>query len=134
MDERWQKRILILAAAWNLIGGASALFDPAQHFAQLYTTSLSLDDPLQLFFWRCTWINAIAWGAAYLIAAFMPGARAPVLIAGGAGKIVYAVACFALYASGVGKSGLRFAGVVDLVLAALFVAMILSRRRVTAPG
>ena len=56
LSDVWQKRILIIAGLWNLLG-ASALFDPGKHFQQLYTTSLSLDDPLQLFFFRCTWIN-----------------------------------------------------------------------------
>jgi hypothetical protein len=33
MSESWQKRLLIAAAAWNILGGIGALLDPAAHFA-----------------------------------------------------------------------------------------------------
>lgn len=131
MTEPWIKRLLLLAAAWNILGGASALLDPAQHFAQLYTSSLSLADPLQLFFYRCTWINVIAWGVAYALAAWHPGARKPALIAGAAGKFVYFLACASLFASGVGKPVLLAAGVVDVLLAVVFVAALASGRQVS---
>ena len=129
MSETWRKRLLLVAAAWNVLGGASAVADPAQHFAQSYHASLSLDDPLQLFFYRCTWINVIAWGVAYLLAAVHSGARTPVLLGGGAGKLVYSVACFALFSSGVGRPLLVTAGVVDLGFAAAFLWAFLSQRQ-----
>ena len=77
MTDAWQRRALYLAGAWNMIGGAGALADPAGHFAQFYTTALSLDDPLQAFFFRTTWINAMAWGIGYAMAGRMrpPGSR-----------------------------------------------------------
>ncbi len=127
MTETWQKRLLLLAAAWNLAGGASALWDPAQHFAQLYTGALALDQPLQLFFYRCTWINVMAWGLAYLLAAWWPAGRKAVLIAGAAGKSVYFLACLSLFDAGAGKGVLLAAGVFDLILAALFVVAATSR-------
>ena len=133
MNDFWQRRLLIVAAGWNVLGGSSALFDPARHFAQLFTESLSLGDPLQAFFFRCTWINVIAWGAAYLLAAFWQGSRMAVLLAGGAGKVAYCGACVALYSTGVGKPMLLAAGIVDLVLAALFAVALLSHRRGSAP-
>jgi hypothetical protein len=37
-------RILYLAGTWNIIGGASALADHQRHFAQLYSSALSLQD------------------------------------------------------------------------------------------
>jgi hypothetical protein len=129
MTEPWQRRVLFLAAAWNIVGGASALFSPANHFAQLYTRALSLDDPVQLFFYRCTWINVIAWGIAYLLAALIPVARRVVLVAGGLGKLVYFLACVSLYSSGAGTSGLLAAGVVDLCFAILFAVVAFPRRR-----
>jgi len=46
VSEAWQKRLLFVAAAWNVLGGASAVFDPAQHFAQMYTASLATPAPL----------------------------------------------------------------------------------------
>jgi len=129
MNDFWQRRLLIVAAGWNVLGGSSALFDPPRHFAQLFTESLSMGDPLQAFFFRCTWINVIAWGAAYLLAAFWPGARLAVLLAGGAGKLAYFGACIALYSSGAGKTMLLVAGIVDLVLAAVFAVAVLSIRK-----
>ena len=129
MSDFWQRRLLLVAAAWNILGGASALFAPANHFAQLYTAELTLADPLQLFFYRCTWINVIAWGAAYFLASFLPATRLAVLIAGGAGKFVYFLACLSLYSSGVGTTGLLAAGVVDLCFAALFALAVLAPRR-----
>ena len=75
MNPTWQKWLLLAAAAWNLLGGASALLDPAQHFAQMYTSALSLNYPLQLFFYRGVWINVIAWSVAYLLAAMLPVAE-----------------------------------------------------------
>jgi len=130
--EFWQKRLLIVAAGWNVLGGTSALFDPARHFTQLYTTTLSMGDPLQEFFFRCTWINVIAWGAAYLLAAVMPGARSAVMLAGGAGKLAYSGACIALYSSGVGTAMLLVTAGVDLAFAGLFGAALLANRRARA--
>ncbi len=129
MSESWQRRILWLAATWNVLGGASALFNPRQHFAHLYSASLPIEDPLPLFFYRVTWINVLAWGALYALAAGLPASRRPVLVAGAAGKLMYCVACVALFASGVGKVQVLVAGGVDLLLAALFVAALVSNRR-----
>jgi hypothetical protein len=133
MNDFWQRRLLIVAAGWNVLGGASALFDPPRHFTQLFTESLSLGDPLQAFFFRCTWINVIAWGAAYLLAALWQSSRMAVLLAGGAGKVAYCGACIALYSTGVGKPMLLGAGIVDLVLAALFAVALMSNRRASVP-
>ena len=75
MSESWQKRLLIAAAAWNLLGGASSLLDPANPFAQMYNGALDLGDPVQRFFFQSVWIAVMAWGVAYLAAAFSPAAR-----------------------------------------------------------
>ena len=77
MSETWRSRALYFAGAWNVIGGASALADPARHFAQMYSGALSLDDPLQAFFFRATWINVIAWGIGYILAGRHSAARGP---------------------------------------------------------
>ena len=129
MSELRTKWLLLMAAAWNILGAGSALFDPARHFAQLYTASLSLVDPMQLFFYRCTWINVMAWGAAYAIAAMLPGSRTAVLAAGAVGKLAYFAACVALFLSGTGKGILLAAGVVDLLLALLFAAALMWRHQ-----
>jgi hypothetical protein len=129
MTEFWQRRLLIVAAGWNVLGGVSALYDPANHFNQMYASTLSLGDPLEAFFFRCTWINVIAWGAAYLLAAVLPASRAAVLLAGGSGKLAYSGACVALYSSGVGRTMLLVTGGVDLVFAGLFAATLLSNRK-----
>jgi hypothetical protein len=128
MSDFWQRRLLILAAGWNVLGGASALLDPARHFTQFYTATLSLSEPLEAFFFRCTWINVIAWGAAYLLAAILPATRTAVFLAGGAGKLAYSGACVALHASGVGNQALLLTGVVDLVFAGLFAAALVPRK------
>jgi hypothetical protein len=127
MSEGWRKGLLFVAAAWNLLGGASALLDPPRHFAQLYTGSLTLTDPIALFFYRCTWINAMAWGAAYALVALWPAGRVPVLLAGAGGKLAYAGACVAVVTGGAGKSALLLAGAVDVVLAAGFLLVVLLR-------
>ena len=132
MNEFWQRRMLIVAAGWNILGGSSALYNPARHFEPMYTTTLSLSDPLQAFFFRCTWINVIAWGAAYLLAAIWPWSRAAVLLAGGAGKLAYFGVCVALYSSGVGRTTLLVTGAVDLCFAILFAAALLSNWKVAA--
>ncbi len=133
MSEFGTKWLLAVAAGWNILGGGSALLDPAQHFARLYTASLSLADPLQLFFYRCTWINVIAWGAGYALAAALPESRKVVLAAGAAGKSVYFAACVSLFLSGAGKGVLLVAGVVDLLLALLFAVALISGRQPAPP-
>lgn len=126
MSESWQKRLLIVAAAWNLLGGASSLLDPANHFAQTYNGALDLGDPVQRFFFQSVWIAVMAWGAAYLAAAFSPAARPAVLAAGAAGKLAFFAACVALYLEGAAKPALLFAaGVGDLGIAVLFVLVLL---------
>ena len=122
MSSHWTTRWLALAAAWNIIGGVAALWNPGQHFALLYVSTLSLADPLQLFFYRCTWINVIAWGLAYALAAGMSESRRALLLAGAIGKSAYCVACIALFLSGGGTRMLLAAGAVDLLLALLFIA------------
>jgi hypothetical protein len=128
VNETWQRWALYLSGAWNIIGGASALANPAAHFAQFYTTSLSLDDPLHAFFFRTTWINAIAWGVGYTMAGRFGTARVPVLVAGGGGKVAYCGACiglFGLFATGTGNSWLLATGIADLLFAALFAVILL---------
>ncbi len=128
MDEAWKRRGLYLAGAWNVVGGLSALADPARHFAQLYGAALSLSDPLQAFFFRATWINVIAWGLGYILAARHPAARAPVLIAGGTGKLAYFGACLGLVTGGVGGPGLLASGVLDVIFAGFFAYVVWSPR------
>jgi hypothetical protein len=105
MNETWTKRMLIASAVWNLSGGITSLADPANHFAQMYTVPVQ-PDALLMYFYQCTWINVIAWGVAYLLAAIWPQHRKAVLVAGGAGKAVYFLACAALVASGLAMAGL----------------------------
>jgi hypothetical protein len=128
MTEPWRRRLLYAAGAWNVVGGLSVLLDPPRHFAQLYRGALSLDDPLQAFFFRASWINVIAWGVGYVLAARRPAARGPVLLAGGAGKLLYFAACLALYTSGRGSALLLVSGVLDVAFAAAFVLILSSAR------
>ena len=128
MTETWQRRGLYFTGAWNILGGASPLVDPAGHFAQFYTTALSLDDPLQAFFFRTTWINAVAWGVGYTLAGRHRAARVPVLAGGCAGKLAYCGACVALFLSGVGNGWLLATGVADVLFAAFFAYVLVHRR------
>jgi ABC-type Mn2+/Zn2+ transport system permease subunit len=131
VNETWQRRALYVAGAWNIIGGAGALADPAGHFAQFYTTALSLQDPLQAFFFRTTWINAIAWGMGYAMAGRFAFARVPLLVAGGGGKVAYCGACIGLFATGVGNGWLLATGIADVLFAGLFAAILIRGDRVT---
>jgi hypothetical protein len=134
VSEAWRRRGLYLAGAWNIVGGLTALADPARHFAQFYGTGLSLGDPLQAFFFRVTWINVIAWGLAYVLAARHRAARTPVLVAGGAGKLAYCSACAGLVVGGIGGVALLVSGVVDGLFAAFFVAVLWGPRSGPPPG
>ena len=127
MSESWQKRLLIAAAAWNILGGLGALLDPAAHFAQMYRGSLDLADPVQAAFFRTVWIAVIAWGFAYLAAAFRREGRWPVLLAGGAGKLAYAAACAVAYEQGAATTALLAVGYADLVFGALFFMIAVER-------
>ncbi len=128
MGETWRRRALYLAAAWNVVGGVGALIDPVGHFAQLYHGALSLGDPLQAFFFRATWVNVIAWGVGYGLAARHPAARGPVLLAGGAGKLGYFGLCLSLYLGGAGTAMLLATGVIDVAFAAFFAHVLWARR------
>jgi hypothetical protein len=129
VNETWQRRALYVSGAWNIIGGASALANPGAHFAQFYTTTLSLNDPLQAFFYRTTWINAVAWGVGYTLAGRFPGARFPMLAAGGGGKAAYCAACIGLFVTGVGNTLLLATGIADVLFAALFAYILAQDRR-----
>jgi hypothetical protein len=131
MNDTWIKRLLLVAAAWNLVGGATSLVDPANHYAQMYTVAVPANDALLAFFYQCTWINVMAWGLAYLLAAFWPQSRPAVLVAGGIGKAVYFAACALLVSSGVGKPIVLAFGLGDLALALLFGWALLSQRPLT---
>lgn len=133
MKEPWFRLGLLAAATLNVLGATGALIDPAAHFATLYTSALSMDDPLQAFFYRATWINVMAWGVGYLLAAQHPGARLPILAAGGAGKTVYFLACLALVLSGAGRPLLLAFGILDLLFAALFAWILWRGRAAVAP-
>ena len=115
---------MYLAATLNVLGGVSALANPAGHFAQSHTSAPSLSDPLQAFYYRATWINVIAWGLGYFFAARLVGARTPVLLAGATGKVAYFAACLSLYASGRATGLLLGFGILDVMLAAFFVYVV----------
>jgi len=127
MTERWKKAALYIAGGWNVLGGVTALADPERHFSQLYRAALPLDQPVPAFFFRATWINVIAWGLGYILAARSPAARAPVLLAGASGKLAYFVACLALFTGGGGTTTLLALSALDLVFAGLFVAIVWGR-------
>ena len=133
MREPWLRLGLLCAATLNVLGAAGALIDPASHFASLYNSALSMHDPLQAFFYRATWIQVMAWGIGYLLAAQHPDARLPILAAGGAGKALSFLAGLALVLSGVGRPLLLVFGILDLLIAAFF-AWILWRGRGAAPS
>jgi hypothetical protein len=99
MSENWQRGVLIAAAAWNVVGGTAALMESPRDIA---------------------WIAVIAWGAAYLGAAFAPLSRRVVAMAGGAGKLAYFVATAALFGQGAVSGTLLATGALDLVFVALF--------------
>ncbi|MDM4765905.1 hypothetical protein [Pelomonas sp. SE-A7] len=128
MNESWIKRLLLVAAAWNITGGASSLLAPANHFEQMYSVAPAANDALLNYFYQCTWINVLAWGLAYLLAALWRPSRPAVLVAGGIGKAVYFLACVGLYLSGAGKPLVMVFGVGDLLMAALFGWALLSTR------
>jgi hypothetical protein len=124
VTEAWKRRGVYRAGAGNVVGDLGAVADPGWHFAQLYGAALSLGGPVQEFFFRAAWINVIAWGLGYALAGRRPAARAPVLIAGGAGKLAYFGACLSLVAGGVGGLGLLASAVLDVIFAG-FVASVL---------
>jgi len=128
MNDRWKRWVLYFAGIWNIAGGVNALADPPAHFAGLYNGSLALDDPLQAFFFRATWINVIAWGFGYVLAGHWSQGRLPILLAGAAGKLAYFGACWALYASGKGGSVLFAVGALDVIFAAIFMYIVWTRR------
>ena len=135
MNETWIKRLLLAAAAWNITGAITSLADPANHFAQMYAVAPAVaDDALLMYFYRCTWINVLAWGGAYALATFWPRSRAAVLAAGGAGKALYFIACAMLVASGVGKPLVLAFGLGDLLMAALFGWALLAQRHRDRPA
>lgn len=123
-ERAWPKRVLLLAAAWNILGGASALLNPTGNLEQMFIGAGSTTDPRLLFFFQCTWINVIAWGAGYLFAAFRPASRAALLLAGAAGKLAYFAASVLLFAGGAGTIGGFVAGCVDAMLALAFLAIL----------
>jgi hypothetical protein len=118
-SNRWTKRLLLLAATWNIVGGIGALIDPAANLSQLYPGAPTLDHPVATFFFRCTWINVIAWGVGYLIAAHAPASRQAILTAGGLGKIAYFAGCLSLFANGA-KPAVAITGALDVLFAAGF--------------
>jgi hypothetical protein len=134
LSETWIRRLLYFTGGWNIVGGLSALIDPGSHFAGLYRSALSLEDPIQAFFFRATWINVIAWGVGYLLAARMPAARGPVLLAGAAGKLAYFGACLALYLAGAGSAAFLMFGGLDLFFVVLFVYALSRPAGITAPA
>jgi hypothetical protein len=129
MNQAWIKRLLLASAAWNLTGGITSLADPANHFARMYNAVPPAEDALLTYFYQCTWINVLAWGLAYLLAAFWPESRRAVLAAGGIGKAVYFLACAMLVYSGVGKPLVLAFGIGDLLMAVLFGWALLSQQR-----
>jgi len=112
MTESWQRGVLYAAAAWNLVGGGSALVEAPREAA---------------------WIAVIAWGAAYAGAALVPAARSVVLIAGGAGKLAYWAYCVALFHASAMTGSVLAASSLDLVFVALFAAIAFAPQPSTRP-
>lgn len=109
---------------WGICTNASIAAHDAQIDWQFCGITI---DALLMFFYRCTWINVLAWGLAYLLAALWPQSRKAVLTAGAAGKAAYFVACAALFSTDVGRPLVLVFGLGDLLMAALFVWALLSQ-------
>lgn len=124
MSEAWRRRGLYLAAILNVLGGVTALVNPAGHFAQSHTSAVPFTDPVQTFYYHATWINVIAWGLGYFLAARLVSARTPVLLAGAAGKLAYFAACLGLYLGGRATGMLLGFGILDVVFAAFFLYVV----------
>ena len=127
MREQWARRVLYFAGTWNVVGGLTALAGPARHFDQMYAGSLDLHDPLQAFFFQATWINVIAWGVGYLLAARWSSVRAGILVAGAAGKLAYFAACWSLFRTGLGNGMLLGTGLMDVGFASMFLLIVAGR-------
>lgn len=93
-----------------------------------------MTDPLEAFFFRATWINVIAWGIGYWIAARRAESRTAVLLAGSAGKLLYFSACMALMQSGRGSVTLAVTAGFDVLCAAFFLYVVMSPRPVPQRG
>jgi len=128
MVENWKRYLLYFAGVWNIVGGAGALADPAGHLAQMYVGTVMLSDPVTMFFFRGVWINVIAWGIGYLIAARNFSGGLAVLAAGGLGKLAYCLACVAMWESGSGRPVLVVTGTMDAIFAGFFAYLLWSKR------
>lgn len=93
-----------------------------------------MSNPLEAFFFRATWINVIAWGLGYLIAAWRAESRTAVLLAGAAGKLAYFTACVAVMQSGAGTRMLAATAAFDVICAVLFLAVVGLPGRVPRKG
>ena len=124
MPEPWRRRGLYVAALLNVLGGVIALANPAGHFAQSHAGVVPFVDPVQTFYYQATWINVIAWGVGYFLAARVVNARTPVLLAGAAGKLAYFVAGLSLYLAGRATAVLLGFGILDVAFAAFFVYLV----------
>jgi hypothetical protein len=124
MREPWRRRGLYVAALLNVLGGLIALANPAGHFAQSHPSAVPFTDPVQTFYYQATWINVIAWGVGYFLAARVVNARTPVLLAGAGGKLAYFFAGLSLYLAGRATGVLLGFGILDLAFAAFFVYVV----------
>jgi hypothetical protein len=94
----------------------------------MYSGALSLDDPLQAFFFRATWINVIAWGIGYVLAGRLSAAwRSP--SSRRRRREAYFGACLPIFLSGRGgRTMLLATGIFDVIFAAFFAHVLWLRR------
>jgi hypothetical protein len=127
---RHQRKILFLAAIFNIIGGLITLISPAFFFSQffvrqpdMYTTFPFLSMYHYLF-----WALILLMGIAYWMAAVDPAKNRAVIFIGAFGKLFSAAMMTMLYVQGEGKWGMIAVIAESAVLGALMLYLFFGKQ------
>mgnify|MGYP000152981772 CR=1 FL=1 len=119
LNSKFWKIVFIVAAIYTGGGVLQGIINPGSAFTLM--TGATTDDYYTLFFFRAGWLTVFAFGVGYFLVSRNPSRYPGVVVAGGLGKLFFAVHVFLNYASGKFTVMTLAAAVGDVVFVILFV-------------
>ena len=98
LNSKFWKIVFIIAGIYTAGGVLPGIIDPSQAFTNM--TGAVTDDYYTLFWFRAGWLTVFAFGVGYFLVSRNPSRHPGIVIAGGLGKLFFAVHVLLNYGSG----------------------------------
>ena len=124
--------MLIVAAAWNLVGAALVFANLSRHIALFFGRNAVIDDPIAMLNTIGFWGSVVLFGIGYLIVAANPAKNHGIIFLAIIGKVAVFLIWTWYWWRGYATALALFGGVGDLIFAVLLMFFLLRIRKLTA--